>query len=837
MARSPDLYKAVFRNSGIAMAVLRHDGEIILSNPAFGDLVRNEGIATLPATLWEIVAADDLQQTRRRISTLQHPGERDSWPVTVGSSSRRENVWRLDVSVVASEEGRPVLLLNARDVTLQKRTEERLRSARDAAERATRTKSEFLANMSHEIRTPLHTITGMTELLLDTALDEEQHEYADQVLFSADVLLGLINGILDFSKIEAGKLVLESIPFSPAEVTEDAVDMLSLEAHRRGLEATIHCAAGLPEQVLGDPGRVRQIVINLFNNAVKFTEAGSVDVRIFAVSGPDRDTETVQTEGIATEACGTVVLRTEVRDTGVGIPEDRQARLFEAFAQADSSTTRLFGGTGLGLSICSSLVEMMGGSIGVESQVGSGSTFWFEIPYTVNAGVAKLPRTGHGRRVLVVDDSQTSREVLVDYLRRFGSTVETARDGQEGLAQLRRAVAEHKPFDLALVDLVLAGMDGWQVASEVNADQAICGTPLVLMSPTGKLAGEAKMKRLPWFREYISKPIRIRKLGAVLEGVLANAEVPDRDVAVDEEEAAEVMPVGSVRILVAEDHEVNQQLFETILERLGYEVEIAGNGREAVEIADRAPPDLAFMDVQMPEMNGDEATEAIRKHGHRFPIIAVTANALRSERERCTAAGMDDFLPKPFKRVDLLPLLDKWLGAAGGAATSTHGGEVRHDSSTERVRAAGSDLSGQVGTAVSPEAELGIPQHLFTHPLAGPDAPVFDHVVAVGRFLGDEVVVKRVVTEFLVKLEQSARQMSRDVELGSFADIEREAHGLKGGAWSLEAGRLGDAAAYLEAAAKMEDRARCQYYLKQLTDTIAEFAQACAPWLAEAGSE
>ncbi len=792
------LFKAMFQNSSIGMAVIRADGTFVLSNPAFDELAHRDATQELPGTLWELFADDDRDPSRERVATLTHPGERYSWLVHV-ESRRRPVYWQLDVSVVSGSDADPLLLVNARDVTLQKNTELRLKRAKDDAERATRTKSAFLANMSHEIRTPIHTITGMTELLLDTDLDEEQHEYADQVRFAAEVLLYLINDILDFSKIEAGKLSLETIDFGLVEVVEEAVDMVSLQAHKKGIEVVQWTGPVVPGVVKGDPGRLRQIIVNLFNNAVKFTaEGGEIRITSRVIGRPDRRTR----------------VRFEVIDTGIGIPKENLSRLFRAFTQVDSSTTRKFGGTGLGLSISQSLVTMMGGEIGVESVYREGSTFWFEIPFEVVEPAEHEEPICDERRVLLVDDNASSVETIREYVERWGGSVAVAGGPREAMDRLHEAAAGGSPFDLALIDLELPGMDGWQLASEINADKEINGTSLILLSPTGLMAGEAKMKRLMWFNGYARKPISRGELQEEISNALAAdlelATVEDEEELEDGELVEEVSP-ASARLVVAEDHMVNQTLFKAILERLGHQVFLAADGREAVEAVEREEPDMVFMDVQMPEMNGYEATEAVRRSGYRGPIVAVTANAVKGEREKCIAAGMNDFLAKPFKRDDLVPLLDKWVGARLPA-------EPTPPDSAPQERARDDDAAGDEG--------FEIPADLIGGGLSDGARPAFDFEAAVSRFAGNADVVRTVVSRFVDKCASIEEELRGYLDDGDYATLEREAHGLKGGARNLEALPLGDAAAFLEASAKMEDERRCRHYLDELRAPLAEFVSA-----------
>ena len=798
MAGMSDLYKAIFRNSSIGMAVVQSDGRILMHNPAFLELSqRQEG--SLPEFIWDLMVPDDRAPSRDRFDTLVHPGERYSWLVHI-ESKRHPILWQLDVSVVSGLDGKPLRLVNTRDVTLQRNTEVRLKRAKDAAERATRTKSAFLANMSHEIRTPIHTVTGMTELLLQTQLDEEQNEYANQVRFAADVLLYLINDILDFSKIEAGKLSLEEIDYPLVHTTEEAVDMVSLEAHKKGIEVVLSIGPGVPVKVVGDPGRLRQIIVNLFNNAVKFTAAGGeIEIRVAVVP----------------ESSDRTRVRFEVRDTGIGIPADKVGKLFSAFTQVDSSTTRKFGGTGLGLSISQSLVEMMKGAIGVESVEGEGSTFWFEIPFVVVEPSLGDDPLAVGKRVLLVDDNTTSSSVVAGYLERWGADVDVVDGGQEALERLRTAVSAETAYDLALLDLELKGMDGWQLAGEIHNDESISETALILLSPSGLMAREAKMKRLMWFRGYARKPVSLTELESEIAKALSADEISPQEVEEleDDPTVEEVAPV-SVRIVVAEDHLINQTLFRAILDKLGHQVYLAADGRAAVEAVEREAPDLVFMDVQMPEMNGYEATEAIRASGFKGPIVAVTANATRSERERCFEAGMDDFLSKPFKRDDIVPILDKWVSGSGLGDTPAN----ERPEATEPVY-------GDPGFEVA--------EDLIGGGLTGVGAAVFSFQDAVTRFGGNAEIVSRVVEQFAEKCEQIGDVLADALAEEDFDKVQLEAHGLKGGARNLEALPVGDAAALLEGSAKLQDRDRCEHYLSALGPRLAEFVDVAREVISE----
>ncbi len=474
-------FQVIFDHSPVGLLVLDSGAHIIHCNRVLEKMLGVASVELRGRRLSTFVVAEDADSFQRLyddVAADRQPHFRTNLRYLRGDG---EQAWcRMDVARVSSDGHSPFIFALVEDITEQKSGEDRLKQEKEVAERSTRIKSAFLANMSHEIRTPLHTITGMTELMLDTRLDEEQREYAQQVRFSAEVLLNLINDILDFSKIEAGKLSLEVIEFALASMTEEAVDLVSLEAHKKGLEVLLYLDPRLPQLVRGDPARLRQIIVNLFNNAVKFTPTGHVYLRVTPVRTTSRR----------------VTVMFEVIDTGIGIPETKLASLFKAFSQVDSSTTRRFGGTGLGLSISRNLVQLMDGQIGVKSQENKGSTFWFTVPFPSSSELNGEPanRFDQPISVLVVDDSELARSVLRSYVESWGGTVSEAGSGSEALEVLKRAANEGRPYDVALIDLLMHGMDGWQLASEINSDKDINSTRLVLLSPAGRMAGEAKMK-------------------------------------------------------------------------------------------------------------------------------------------------------------------------------------------------------------------------------------------------------------------------------------------------------------------------------------------------------
>lgn len=805
--RQKQYFESLVQNSPVAIIVLDNEEKIISSNPAFENLYGYASAEIIGANLDAIITTPEMHE-----EAVLYTQAVTTQSVHVIGKRKRKNGSLVDVEIF----GVPVFVDGHKIGTLAMYHDiSEIVRAQQEAEQANRAKSEFLANMSHEIRTPMNGVIGMLELALDTKLTSEQTDYLQTSLHSAEALLSLLNDILDFSKIEAGKLELEAINFSLRNAVEDVAYTLAKRAQDKGLEMACLVDPDLAFTLRGDPGRLRQILVNLVGNAIKFTHQGEIVIRAEPRENTDRY----------------VTVHFSVQDTGIGIPYERQAAVFERFTQADGTTTRTYGGTGLGLTISKQLVDAMGGTIGLESKPGIGTTFWFDIQFEkllpekrgVTGPLTSGPINLTYARILIVDDNQTNRMVLIKNVEALGSRVDAVSSGAKGIESLRNAHRAGDPYHVVLLDMQMPGMDGEQTARAIKSDPSIKDVKILILTSMGQRGDAIRLEALGC-SGYLLKPVKQQMLFDAVLAVLGRSEDMAASL-ITRHLLAEKRTMG-IRLLLAEDNSVNQKLAVILLQKAGYLVDAVETGAQAVEKIQNHPYSAVLMDVQMPEMDGFEATRIIRvweaQNGQHIPIIAMTAHAMTGDRERCINAGMDDYITKPLEPRVLFTAIDRWVQSAELRKKSNvelPQGSFADDNQQTFPDDLGRDWLGESAPSVTGTNPTSMPDSV-SQAVSPTDRLPADLEAALFRFGDDRAFMREMCREFKDHLPMRVEELNSALRSGDINSLGRLAHNLKGVSLNFNAEPLAELASKLETCSKQESLEGSPELVQQIENEI-----------------